>query len=126
MNYPNPCVMSVDGYTTLLQRNLSDFAKQLVSSDNSSTLITIKINISYISSESTDFALWFDSAMTSNNTFLDQYPNFSMNLTGMPAFLPQLQSNVERDLMLTDAIALPLAMILVIISKQNKQKSRGF
>lgn len=109
--YSNPpCVVGFQGYYTILEQGLPlNVAQGFLSNDNQSMIMPISINITYTSKLSIQFAEWVSdriSDLTPSNA------TFSVQLAGLPAFIPRMQSYVELDLALTDGIGMPIAMAI--------------
>lgn len=106
----NPCIATYASYYTYLDEGLpQQLADALVSPSNESAIIAIAVNVPFVAAASVDFAQAIERWLRHDLAV----PGLQMTLEGVPAFLPVLQSAVERDMGLMDGIVLPLAMLVL-------------
>lgn len=103
-------------YYTLVEAGLEIPAKELVSADNTMTLIIMNIDVpgdSATSTECKDFINYIDdtSHLLAQQMFVKQ--DVSVRLTGDLLFGRDVQEGTEHDIMLMDGIAFPIALLIL-------------
>ena len=106
-----PCVQSYASYYSLLDQGLPpSMADALVAAHNASTIFTINIAIPFASSHSVTYAQFLQRVLTELRPASDR---LGVVLIGLPAFMPLMQSSIERDMGMMDGIVMPIAMIVL-------------
>ncbi|KNC53625.1 MmpL efflux pump [Thecamonas trahens ATCC 50062] len=105
-----PCLQGYASYFGLLAQGLPPvMADELVGARNASTIITIDINVPFADSDAVLYAQFLQRKLTE----LRPAGPYGVVLIGLPAFMPLMQSSIERDMGLMDGIVMPLAMLVL-------------
>ena len=106
-------VASIENYFSLMNASMPVSARTLVTSDNLAMTVPIVLRANFVSKEAGRWGTTIQNIVSAQQTaFLSGLPVLAV-ANGIPIFVSDILTTVEKDMGLTDGIVIPMAMLVM-------------